>query len=161
MPKPEKNDNTEAVQGLAALYSGVLQNLSMAQSSDNAIEAKAVGVTALSLTAIVLVLQLSDEWHGLMIVALLVLVASLISAFNSLRINDYRSAAVKVADHPEYLEKGDRELLLQLISDAESSYDNTDKIVRRKAKFFTWSYILLLIGALLGLASFKFMIVQI
>ncbi len=157
----EADESKGAVQGLTALYGGVLQNLSMAQAADNAIEAKAVGVTALSLAAIALVIQSSDEWHGLMIVALLVLVASLISAFNSLRINDYRSAAVKVADHPEYLEKGDRELLLQVISDAESSYDNTDKIVRRKAKFFTWSYILLLIGALLGLASLKFMIVQI
>lgn len=161
MPERELDDKKSAVQGLTALYSGVLQNLSMAQSADNAIEAKAVGVTALSLATIALVIQLSDEWHALMIVGLLVLVGSLISAFYSLKINDYKSAAVKVADHPDYLEKGDRELLLQVISDAESSYDNIDKIVRRKAKFFTRSYILLLIGALLGLASLKFMIVQI
>lgn len=161
MPEQESDENKGAVQGLTALYGGVSQNLSMAQSADNAIEAKAIGVTALSLATIALVIQLSDEWHGLMIIGLLVLVASLVSAFHSLRINDYRSAAVKVADNPEYLEKGDRDLLLQVISDAEASYDNTDKIVRRKAKFFTWSYILLLIGALLGIASLKFMIVQI
>ncbi len=161
MANRESGENTEAVQGLTALYSGVLQNLSMAQSADNAIEAKAVGVTALSLAAIALVIQLSDDWHALTVIGLLALVASLVAAFFSLKINDYRSAAVKVADHPEYLKKNDRDLLLQLISDAESSYDNTDGIVRRKAKLFTWSYILLLIGTLLGLASLKFMIIQI
>lgn len=156
-----KRDSDETVQGLSALYSGVLQNLSMAQSADNAIEAKAVGVTALSLASIALVVQLSDDWHGLTIIGLMLLVASLVSAFICLRINDYKSAAVKVADHPEYLEKNDRDLLLQLIADAEASYDDIDQIVRQKAKFFTGSYILLLIGALLGLASLKFIIIQI
>lgn len=162
MARQNESDKTkEAVQGLSALYGGVLQNLSMAQSADNAIEAKAVGVTALSLAMITLTVQQSDQWHALMIIGLLLLATSIFCAFQCLKINDYQCAAVKVADHPEYTQKIDRDLLLQLIADAELGYDDVSATVKTKAKFFTWSYALLLFGALICLASLKFIIVKI
>lgn len=153
--------NTESLEGLSALYSGVLQNLSMAQAADNAIETKAIGVTALSLAGAALMTQLLDNWHLLAVIGLLFLGLSLLLALSCLGVKDYNGAAVKVEEHTEYLEKDGRSLLVQIIADAETSYTDASKKLEDKAKHFTWAVRLFVVGSVLCIVSLNFMIIKI
>ncbi|HXH26460.1 MAG TPA: hypothetical protein VNG90_01050 [Candidatus Acidoferrum sp.] len=140
---------TQNVEGLRALYTGVLQNLHMIQYSDYAIEAKTCAVLAADLVIIVLGVDRLDG-HHMLYAGFIILVVSLICAIIGLWPRTYYTAAVRVRDNPEDLEKQNRDLLLQLIIDADNVCDKTEHERQRKSRFYIWSVIFFGLGAVLS-----------
>jgi len=66
---------------------------------------------------------------------------------------DYSSASVKMSSHQEYLNKEEKQLLLQLISDNESATDKNYKKLKTKAVLFKISISLLVFGSILLILS--------
>lgn len=66
---------------------------------------------------------------------------------------DYSLASVKVSSNQEYLNKEEKELLLQLISDNELAVDKNYKKLKMKAILFKISIILLVLGSTLLILS--------
>jgi uncharacterized ion transporter superfamily protein YfcC len=66
---------------------------------------------------------------------------------------DYSFASIKVSSNQEYLNKEEKELLLQLISDNESATDKNFKKIKMKSMLFKISVVLLTLGSLLLILS--------
>jgi hypothetical protein len=66
---------------------------------------------------------------------------------------DYASASVKVSSNQEYLNKDEKQLLLQLISDNESATDKNHKKLKTKAILFKIAVSLLVFGSFLLILS--------
>ncbi len=154
MSKVKKSKTNVA--GLSAVYSGVLQNLSMMQSADNAIESKASGVVAFSLTAIALLVSNIQEWHLIAVSSLFILIAALYLGVWCLRIRNYRSATVVFEDNPDYFSKDSEQLVKQLISDAEGANTDASAILDKKSLAFRRALILFVVGTLVGIFSLNF-----
>lgn len=66
---------------------------------------------------------------------------------------DYSSASVKMSSNQEYLNKEEKQLLLQLISDNELATNKNDKKLKTKAILFKISVSLLTLGSSLLILS--------
>ncbi|MFA6599367.1 MAG: hypothetical protein WCS69_16720 [Ignavibacteriaceae bacterium] len=66
---------------------------------------------------------------------------------------DYSFASVKVSSNQEYLNKEEKQLLLQLISDNESATDKNYRKLKIKAILFKVSVVVLVLGSLLLILS--------
>lgn len=150
-----RQENEEVVQGIAALYGGILQNLSTVQSADNAVESKSIGTVGAALAVMGILTQLTQAWHALTILSLILLGGSLGLGLWCLRIRNYQNATVSLSDHPEYLEKATETLIRQLISDAEAAADDGTKKLSRKADIFQWALWLFVAGTAIGILSLK------
>ena len=58
-----------------------------------------------------------------------------------------------VFDHKEYLEKSEKDLLLQLTSDAQNAFTENNKILKRKVKLYRFAIALLIISSFLLILS--------
>lgn len=145
----QKNQpTTNNVEGLRALYTGVLQNLHMIQYADYAVEAKTCAVLAASLVIIVLALDKVDGRH-LLYLGIALLVVSLICAITALWPRTYYSATVRVRENQQDLEKTNRQLLLQLVVDADDVCDKTQAELYRKSRLYVWAVSFFALGAIL------------
>lgn len=66
---------------------------------------------------------------------------------------DYSSASVKISSNQEYLNKEEKQLLLQLISDNESAIDKNQRQLKIKVTLFKISVVLLVMGSILLILS--------
>jgi hypothetical protein len=146
----KKIDNLD---GLAALYSGVLENLSIVHSADDAIENKVSAFLAASLVILTLALGRVQDWYLLTLLGAAILVISVILALMVLKSRSYHNAAVKVSDNTDYLDFENRALILQLISDCEDSISESEIILNRKAKIYPWILTLFVLGSAIILLS--------
>ena len=60
---------------------------------------------------------------------------------------DYTTISVNLFEHREYLNKAEKDLLLQLISDAQSAFTTNNNILKTKAKIYKIAIILLMISS--------------
>ena len=157
----EETSEQKNIEGLSALYSGVLQNLVMVQAADNAVEGKMIGIAGLSLAAIALIADKTHTWQGLSVLGAGLLVAALALAFLCLRIRNYHSATVSIKEHPGYMTKDSKALLEQLISDAETSYTDAESKLSDKADLYQWAIKAFIAGSLISIASFHFKLISI
>jgi hypothetical protein len=139
--------------GLIALYQGVCQNLTMIHSADDAIESKLNTLLAADLLVITLVVSNVKKWQLFIFVGLALLALSVLLATIGIWSRNYHSATVKVADNMDYTEMDSRELILQLISDAEKSYDESFTITTKKASLFNPVIALFLLGSIVSLLT--------
>jgi len=66
---------------------------------------------------------------------------------------DYTSMSVNITEHREYLDKSEKDLLLQLISDAQNAFTKNSKILKTKAKFYRFAVTFLIISSFLLMLS--------
>lgn len=66
---------------------------------------------------------------------------------------NYITISVNLFDHKEYLEKSEKELLLQLTSDAQNAFTENNKILKRKVKLYRFAMALLIISSFLLILS--------
>ena len=148
-----KRGKVNNIDGLAALYSGVLQNLSIVHSADDAIENKVSTFLAASLVILTLAFGSIQDWHFLTLLGVTILVIGIILALVVLKSRSYHNATVKVEENTDYLDFEDRKLLLQLISDCEDSISESETILNRKAKIYPWILTLFVLGSAIILLS--------
>lgn len=66
---------------------------------------------------------------------------------------DYSFASVKISSNQDYLNKDEKQLLLQLISDNESSTEKNFSKLKRKSLLFKIALVLLIVGSFLLILS--------
>lgn len=66
---------------------------------------------------------------------------------------NYITISVNLFDHKEYLEKSEKDLLLQLTSDAQNAFTENNKILKRKVKLYRLAMALLIISSFLLILS--------
>jgi hypothetical protein len=66
---------------------------------------------------------------------------------------NYITISVNLFDHKEYLEKSEKDLLLQLTSDAQNAFTENNKILKTKAKLYRFAIALLFISSFLLILS--------
>lgn len=66
---------------------------------------------------------------------------------------NYITISVNLFDHTEYLEKSEKDLLLQLTSDAQNAFTENNKILKRKVKLYRFAIALLIISSFLLILS--------
>jgi len=143
------------LKGLIALFSGVAQNLSTIHDADAAVENKSVGIFAASILLLTLLLERTHTWRVLTIEGLFLLILAILASLFVLQVRDgYSSVTVKVSENEDYLDKEDRDLVLQLISDGEDAFDKSDGVFRLKAKVYKWALWLFALGAIASELSF-------
>lgn len=84
------------------------------------------------------------------------LVLLLLSIFLLLLVNlpkNYTTISVNIDDRKDYLDKTEKDLLLQLISDAQNAFTHNNKILKNKVKLYKFSILLLAISSLLLILS--------
>jgi|GEM_PF-2040143 hypothetical protein len=160
----DKTKETPNNMGLTSLYSGIIQNMSIIHSADNAIESKTTAILAGNLVVITLIFNNSEaviSWQFLTIVGLLTLLASIIISLILLWSRSYGGIVVDINDNQDYLDMDDKKLILHLISDAQNSSFESNKILSRKANLYRWAVILFAIGSAISMLSFhvKFIII--
>ncbi|MFA4954080.1 MAG: hypothetical protein WC641_02115 [Patescibacteria group bacterium] len=72
-----------------------------------------------------------------------------ISTILLLKVNwpkDYNTISVNLVEHKEYLEKSEKDLLLQLTSDAQNAFTKNNKILKVKVRLYRLAVILLIIS---------------
>lgn len=62
---------------------------------------------------------------------------------------DYITISVNLFDHKEYLKKFEKDLLLQLISDAQNAFTKNNEILKTKVKLYRFAMVLLIISSFL------------
>jgi|GEM_PF-6155496 len=157
--KAETSD-PNSLEGLAALYSGVSQNLTMLHDADTAIENKTLGLFAASIVALTILIDKTHHWGVLPIIGLALLGAAILASLFVISSRGYHSVAVSVGKNPEYLDMDNEELLLQLIVDADSAFDESAKILVIKAKAYNWILALFTTGFIISLLSLYIKIVK-
>ena len=66
---------------------------------------------------------------------------------------NYTTISVNLFDHKEYLEKSEKDLLLQLTSDAQNAFTENNKILKMKVKLYRFAMALLIISSFLLILS--------
>jgi len=66
---------------------------------------------------------------------------------------NYTTISVNLFDHEEYLEKTEKDLLLQLSSDAQNAFTENNKILKIKVKLYRFAMALLIISSFLLILS--------
>ena len=66
---------------------------------------------------------------------------------------NYTTISVNLFDHKEYLEKTEKDLLLQLSSDAQNAFTENNKILKIKVKLYRFAMALLIISSFLLILS--------
>lgn len=87
------------------------------------------------------------------IIGLILLGASAILLLIINRPKNYMSTSVNLLDHLEYLEKTEKDLLLQLISDIQNAFTENNKILKAKVKIYKFGMALLIISTFLLILS--------
>jgi hypothetical protein len=151
--------NTKNIEGLVALYSGVSQNLSMVHDADTAVENKMVGLFAASIVILTILLDRTHTWRILTIIGVVLLSLAILTSLYAIWSKAYGAVVIRVSDYPDYIDKNNRDLVLQLIADAEDSFDESNKILEMKAKLYNWVLVLFTLGLATGLLSFYIKIV--
>jgi len=62
---------------------------------------------------------------------------------------NYTTISVNLFDNKEYLEKSEKDLLLQLASDAQNAFTENNKILKTKVKLYRFAMVLLIISSFL------------
>lgn len=92
------------------------------------------------------------KYHeGIVALVLLAISAVLLLIVNLPK--DYISISVNFFGHKEYLEKSEKELLLQLASDAQNAFTKNNKVLKFKVKLYRIAIILLVISSFLLVLS--------
>jgi len=66
---------------------------------------------------------------------------------------NYTTISVNLFDHREYLEKTEKDLLLQLSSDAQNAFTENNKVLRTKVRLYRFALALLIISSFLLILS--------
>jgi hypothetical protein len=66
---------------------------------------------------------------------------------------NYIAISVNLFEHNEYLEKSEKDLLLQLISDAQNAFTKNNEILKTKVKLYRFAITLLIISSFLLILS--------
>lgn len=66
---------------------------------------------------------------------------------------NYTTISVNLVDHKEYLGKSEKDLLLQLTSDAQNAFTENNKILKMKVKLYRFAMALLIISSFLLILS--------
>lgn len=66
---------------------------------------------------------------------------------------NYITISVNLFEHKEYLEKSEKDLFLQLTSDAQNAFTENNKILKTKVKLYRFAITLLVISSLLFVLS--------
>jgi len=66
---------------------------------------------------------------------------------------NYTTISVSIDDHRDYLDKSEKDLLLQLISDAQNAFTLNNKILKTKVKFYRIALFLLVVSSFLLILS--------
>lgn len=66
---------------------------------------------------------------------------------------NYTTISVNLFDHKEYLEKTEKDLLLQLTSDAQNAFTENNKILKIKVKLYRFAMALLITSSFLLILS--------
>ena len=66
---------------------------------------------------------------------------------------NYTTISVNLIEHREYLDKSEKDLLLQLTSDAQNAFTENNKILKTKVKFYRIAITLLIISSFLLILS--------
>jgi hypothetical protein len=140
------------------LLESVSERFNTIANADNTIDQKSGTLMGFEITVIIGVLTLLiDQLKNVKLLEGLCAIALLIASTVLLIIvswpKKYFSASVKLTDNQDYLNKDERSLLLQLISDKEKSVDNNSKILKKKTLLFRIATVLLLVGSCLLILS--------
>ena len=66
---------------------------------------------------------------------------------------NYTTISVNLVDHKEYLDKTEKDLILQLISDAQNAFTKNNKILKNKVRLYRFAIFLLIVSSFLLILS--------
>ncbi len=66
---------------------------------------------------------------------------------------NYTTISVNLVEHREYLDKTEKDLILQLASDAQNAFTENNKILENKVRLYRFAIILLIISSFLLILS--------
>ena len=66
---------------------------------------------------------------------------------------NYTTISVNLVEHKEYLDKTEKDLILQLASDAQNAFTENNKILKAKVKLYRFAMALLIISSFLLILS--------
>jgi hypothetical protein len=140
------------------LLESVSERFDTIANADNTIDQKAGTLMGFEITVIIGVLTLLiDQLENVKLLegfcAVVLLIVSTVLLIVISWPKKYFSASVRLTDNQDYLNKDERSLLLQLISDKEESVDNNLKILEKKTLLFRVAIVLLLVGSCLLILS--------
>jgi len=127
-------------------------------NADNTLDQKAGTLMGFEITVVIgvltlLVNQLSDTKLYEAYVAVIFLVASIAILLYVSWPKNYSNASVDLKKNQDYLNKEERPLLLQLISDKSKAIDDNSGTLRKKSKLFKIAIILLMFSFILLILS--------
>lgn len=150
MPRGKIQKNDEA---LSVFYGGVLHNVEVQLDIDHAIENKINALFAASLVVSVFLAERLNNYSLLNCMGIAFLLLSALIALYSTRIKGYFTGAVSLEEHYEYTKLKNRDFLLQMMSDAETAFNEIKKRSDRKANAYTGILLSFTIGTTLSLIS--------
>lgn len=145
-----KVDNIE---GLAALYDGVIQKLVSLTEASTALEGKLAANLAGALVVVVFLVSETEQWRWLAILGLSINLISVICSLIGSYPRVYPSATVELKQYPGYIDMDSQTLLLQLIADCEKAAKKVKIINMKKARLYKISTSLFVVGTSLSLLS--------
>ena len=151
MKKSVPRKNTE---GLFVLFSGIAQDISIIHSADDAIESKTIAMLAGDLIIVTLIFSKSITWNWLLIAGLASIACSTVISLIILWSRSYNGITVDINKHLDYLDKDNESLILQLISDAQKSETDSNRVLTRKASLYQWSTLTFAVGVVISILSF-------
>jgi len=140
------------------LFESIKNKFDFLSNADNALDSK-VG-TLIGFEIAIGIGYLSFAFNGLTnvkyiesILGMIILSISLIFLLIVNWPKDYITISVNLLEHQDYLDKPEKELLLQLISDAQEAFTINNKILKLKVKLYRLAIIFLIISVILLILS--------
>jgi hypothetical protein len=137
---------SENVEGLTALYSGVLENVNALNSAIDGIESKSGVIMSAAIAVITLVSSVASFHNSWTPYGAAVLVLSALIAARTISRGTYLTPAKNLEDGDPYLNMESTDLLLHLISDAQQTVKNTVGTLDSKGVLYKWALFTLLLG---------------
>lgn len=140
------------------LFESIKSKFDFLSNADNTLDGKAGTLMGFEITLgigylsfIVGALEGIKFYEGIIGLVLLGVSAVLLLIVNWPK--NYTTISVNLFDHKEYLKKSEKDLLLQLTSDAQNAFTKNNKILKMKVKLYRFAMALLIISSFLLILS--------